>query len=58
MKKKRAQQTHRANNVFPDLVFPAHEAAVMLLRCELAEALLNGWTGRDLPKRKPPSVSG
>ncbi|MFN8625170.1 MAG: XRE family transcriptional regulator [Candidatus Binatia bacterium] len=26
-------------NVFRDLGFPPHEAAVMLLRCELAEAL-------------------
>ena len=46
MKKKPAQQTHRANNVFMDLGFPAHEAAVMLLRCELAEALRK-WMDRE-----------
>lgn len=27
------------SNVFLDLGFPPHEAAIMLLRCELAEAL-------------------
>jgi len=39
MKKRRAQQTHGANNLFIDLGFPADEAAVTLLSCELAEAL-------------------
>jgi len=28
-----------SGNVFLDIGFPPHEAAVMLLRCELAEAL-------------------
>jgi predicted XRE-type DNA-binding protein len=46
MKKKRAQQTHGVNNVFLDLGFPPHEAAVMLLRCELAEALRK-WMDRE-----------
>ena len=46
MKKKRAQQTHGVTNVFVDLGFPAHEAAVMLLRCELAEALRK-WMDRE-----------
>lgn len=31
--------TPSSGNVFLDLGFPPHEAAVMLLRCELAEAL-------------------
>ena len=46
MKKKRARQVKRANNVFLDLGFPPHEAAVMLLRCELAEALRK-WMDRE-----------
>lgn len=46
MKKKRAQKTHGVTNVFVDLGFPAHEAAVMLLRCELAEALRK-WMDRE-----------
>ena len=46
MKKKRAQQTHGVTNVFVDLGFPAHEAVVMLLRCELAEALRK-WMDRE-----------
>jgi predicted XRE-type DNA-binding protein len=46
MKKKRAQQVKDANNVFLDLGFPPHEAAVMLLRCELAEALRR-WMERE-----------
>lgn len=33
-------------NVFLDLGFPPHEAAVMLLRCELAEALRQ-WMDRE-----------
>ncbi len=33
-------------NVFLDLGFPPHEAAVMLLRCELAEALRK-WMDRE-----------
>jgi predicted XRE-type DNA-binding protein len=46
MKKKQARQAKRANNVFLDLGFPPHEAAVMLLRCELAEALRK-WMDRE-----------
>lgn len=39
MKKAKARLTEGSGNVFLDLGFPPHEAAVMLLRCELAEAL-------------------
>jgi predicted XRE-type DNA-binding protein len=46
MKKKRGPQVKRAKNVFLDLGFPPHEAAVMLLRCELAEALRK-WMDRE-----------
>src|SRR5712692_2850420 len=46
MKKKQARQVKGANNVFLDLGFPPHEAAVMLLRCELAEALRK-WMDRE-----------
>jgi predicted XRE-type DNA-binding protein len=46
MKKKQSRQVKRANNVFLDLGFPPHEAAVMLLRCELAEALRK-WMDRE-----------
>jgi len=35
----RKSGTESSGNVFIDLGFPPHEAAVMLLRCELAEAL-------------------
>jgi len=37
---------HGSGNVFIDLGFQPHEAAVMLLRCELAEALRK-WIDRD-----------
>ena len=39
-KKKQSRKGKRANNVFFDLGFPPHEAAVMLLRCELAGTAL------------------
>ena len=39
MKKSPVRRTPGSGNVFLDLGFPPHEAAVMLLRCELAEAL-------------------
>ena len=35
-----------SGNLFLDLGFPPHEAAVMLLRCELAEALRK-WMARE-----------
>ena len=38
--------TRSSGNVFLDLGFPPHEAAVMLLRCDLAEALRK-WMGRE-----------
>ena len=46
MKKKQSRKVKRINNVFLDLGFPPHEAAVMLLRCELAEALRK-WMDRE-----------
>jgi predicted XRE-type DNA-binding protein len=46
MKKKQARQGKGTKNVFLDLGFPPHEAAVMLLRCELAEALRT-WMDRE-----------
>lgn len=46
MKKTRKQITRTSGNVFLDLSFPPHEAAVMLLRCELAEALRK-WMARE-----------
>ena len=46
MKKKPTRQKSGANNVFLDLGFPPHEAAVMLLRCEVAEALRK-WMDRE-----------
>ena len=46
MKKKQARRVKGANNVFLDLGFPPHEAAVMLLRCELAETLRK-WMDRE-----------
>jgi predicted XRE-type DNA-binding protein len=39
MKETHTRITQGSGNVFLDLGFPPHEAAVMLLRCELAEAL-------------------
>ena len=46
MKKKQTRRKSGANNVFLDLGFPPHEAAVMLLRCEVAEALRK-WMDRE-----------
>lgn len=46
MKKTGKQITRSSGNVFLDLGFPPHEAAVMLLRCELAEALRK-WMSRE-----------
>jgi predicted XRE-type DNA-binding protein len=46
MKKTRKQITRSSGNVFLDLGYPPHEAAVMLLRCELAEALRK-WMARE-----------
>ena len=46
MKKVRTQITRGSGNVFLDLGFPPHEAAVMLLRCEIAEALRK-WMARE-----------
>jgi predicted XRE-type DNA-binding protein len=45
MKKAKVHITRGSGNVFLDLGFPPHEAAVMLLRCELAEALRT-WMAR------------
>lgn len=46
MKKPSKRITRSSGNVFLDLGFPPHEAAVMLLRCELAEALRK-WMARE-----------
>lgn len=46
MKRARTHITRGSGNVFLDLGFPPHEAAVMLLRCELAEALRK-WMARE-----------
>jgi|SRR5437588_9611350 len=45
MKKSNKRITRGSGNVFLDLGFPPHEAAVMLLRCELADALRK-WMAR------------
>lgn len=44
--KSRKRIVQGSGNVFLDLGFPPHEAAVMLLRCELAEALRK-WIDRE-----------
>ena len=46
MKHTRAGISWGSSNVFLDLGFPPHEAAVMLLRCEIAEALRR-WIDRE-----------
>jgi predicted XRE-type DNA-binding protein len=48
MKKTRTRITRGSGNVFLDLGFPPHEAAVMLLRCEIAEALRTWMTREEL----------
>jgi predicted XRE-type DNA-binding protein len=42
----RKSNTESSGNIFIDLGFQPHEAAVMLLRCELAEALCK-WIDRE-----------
>ena len=44
--KRSGRATGGSSNVFLALGFPPHEAAVMLLRCELAEALRK-WMDRE-----------
>ena len=46
MRKGDTRITRGSGNVFLDLGFAPHEAAVMLLRCELAEALRR-WMARE-----------
>lgn len=46
MKKAKGSIRRGGGNVFLDLGFPPHEAAVMLLRCELAE-VLRKWMDRE-----------
>lgn len=48
MKRARTGITRDSRNVFLDLGFPPHEAAVMLLRCEIAEALRTWMTREEL----------
>lgn len=40
------RMTKSSGNIFLDLGFPAHEASVMMLRAQLAEAL-RGWMERE-----------
>jgi predicted XRE-type DNA-binding protein len=40
------RMTKSSGNIFLDLGFPPHEASVMLLRAQLAEAL-RGWMKRE-----------
>lgn len=42
----RKSDTESSGNIFVDLGFEPHEAAVMLLRCELAE-VLRKWIDRE-----------
>ena len=42
----RKRVSKSSGNIFLDLGFPAHEASVMLLRAQLAEAL-RGWMERE-----------
>ncbi|TKB60835.1 MAG: transcriptional regulator [Nitrospira sp.] len=49
-KKARTRVTPGSGNVFLDFGFPPHEATVMLLRCELAEALSKWMTREGLPQ--------
>lgn len=46
MNKARTRIEQGSGNVFLDLGFPPHEAAVLLLRCEIAEALRK-WIDRE-----------
>ncbi|MDH5669293.1 MAG: XRE family transcriptional regulator [Nitrospira sp.] len=46
MTRTKSNITRGSGNVFLDLGFPPHEAAVMLLRCEIAEALRQ-WVARE-----------
>ena len=46
MKKAKTRISPGSGNVFLDLGFAPHDAAVMLLRCELAEALRK-WIARE-----------
>ena len=48
MKNVRTRITRGSGNVFLDLGFPPHEAAVMLLRCEIAEALRKWMARKEL----------
>ena len=50
MKKATARITRSSGNVFLDLGFPPHEAAVMLLSCQLAEALRKWMDRESLPQ--------
>lgn len=47
-----AKVSESSGNVFLDLGFPPHEAAVLLLRAELAEALRQWIESEDLTQAK------
>jgi predicted XRE-type DNA-binding protein len=48
LKRTNLRITPGSGNIFLDLGFPPHEAAVMMLRCELAEALRQWMEREDL----------
>ena len=58
MKRARVRITRGSGNVFLDLGFPPHEAAVMLLRCELAEALRKWMTREGLTQARAAKLLG
>lgn len=58
MKKISKRITEGGGNVFLDLGFPPHEAAVMLLRCELAEGLRRWMARRGLTQAQAAQCLG
>jgi len=58
MKKTDRQITQGSGNMFLDLGFPPHEAAIMLLRCELAEALRQWMARESLTQAQAPKRLG
>lgn len=58
MKKTRTRITRGSGNVFLDLGFPPHEAAVMLLRCEIAEALRKWMALEELTQAQAAKLLG
>ncbi|MEP7008792.1 MAG: helix-turn-helix transcriptional regulator [Acidobacteriota bacterium] len=52
MKSTETRVTAGSGNVFLDLGFPPHEAAILLLRCELAEALRRWMDSEGLTQKQ------